>query len=84
MLQAFIIMMREGFESFLLVAVIIAYLKKTKRNSLIPATYWGIFFSILASLGLGYLLREGVGQSLWEGIFGLVTILLVGSMVIHM
>ncbi len=84
MLQAFIIMMREGFESFLLVAVIITYLKKTKRNFLIPAAYWGIFLSILASLGLGYLLQEGAGKSLWEGIFGLITIFLVGSMIIHM
>ena len=32
MLNSFIIVMREGFESFLLVAVILAYLKKSEQK----------------------------------------------------
>ena len=84
MLQAFIIVLREGFETFLMVAITIAYLKKTKRVWLLGSVYWGILLSILVSAGLGYLLREGVNKSLWEGIFGVVSILLVGSFVIHM
>jgi high-affinity iron transporter len=46
--------------------------------------YWGIAASILASTGLGYMLSRNVNESLWEGIFGVVTIILVGSLVIHM
>lgn len=84
MSQAFIIVFREGFEGFLIVAIILSYFKKTKDQWLIPAVYWGLGISILASAAMGYFLREGVNQSLWEGILGLVTIVLVGSLVIQM
>jgi high-affinity iron transporter len=84
MLQAFIAVLRESFESFLIVAIILAYLKKSGRQSLIPAVYTGIGVSIIASVGLGYVLMKVVNQSLWEGILGIVTIVLVGSLVVHM
>lgn len=84
MLQAFIVVFREGFESFLIVGVILAYLRRIGQHRLVPAMYWGIAASILASTGLGYLLSKGVNESLWEGVFGVVTIVLVGSLVIHM
>ena len=51
MLQALIIVFREGFESFLTVAIIFAYLRKTGRNWLRPAVWWGIAVSIVASIG---------------------------------
>lgn len=84
MIQAFIIVLREGFEAFLIVAITLSYLQKTQRKWLYPAVYWGIFFSVLASAGLGYLMREGVGKSFWEGVMGLVAVVLVGSLVVHM
>ena len=84
MLQAFIIALREGFEGFLIVAIILSYLNKSKDKWLIPAVYWGIAVSILTSAGIGYILREGVNQSLWEGILGVVTIAMVGSLVYQM
>ena len=37
MLQALIIVFREGFEAFLTVAIIVAYLRKTGRSWLGPA-----------------------------------------------
>src|SRR5205823_959953 len=74
MLQAFIVVFREGFESFLIVGVILAYLRRIGQHRLIPAMYWGVAASILASTGLGYMLNKGVNESLWEGIFGVVTI----------
>ena len=49
MLQALIIVFREGFESFLTVAIIFAYLKKTGRDWLRPAVWWGIAASVGAS-----------------------------------
>lgn len=84
MLQAFIVVFREGFESFLIVGIILAYLRRIGQHQLVPAMYWGIGASLIASAGLGYMLNKGVNEALWEGIFGVVTILLVGSLVIHM
>ncbi|HKR66313.1 MAG TPA: FTR1 family protein [Thermoanaerobaculia bacterium] len=82
MLQALIIVFREGFESFLTVAIIFAYLKKTGRTWLRPAVWWGIGVSVIASAALGYELQR-VNQPLWEGILGMVAALLVATFVVH-
>lgn len=82
MLNALIIVFREGFEAFLTVAIIFAYLRKTGRDSLRPAVYWGIAVSVVASFGLGWLLQS-VNQPLWEGVLGLLAAVLVASFVIH-
>lgn len=83
MLNALIIIFREGFEAFLTVAIIFAYLRKTGRDWLRPAVYWGIAVSIGASFALGWWLRS-VNQPMWEGILGIVAAVLVASFVIHM
>ena len=70
MLNSFIIVLREGFESFLLVAVILSYLKKSDQRWLSPAVYVAISLALAVSVGLGYLLNAGVDSSVWEGIFG--------------
>src|SRR5262245_51566796 len=84
MLQAFIVVFREGFESFLIVGIILAYLRRIGQDRLVPAMYWGIGASLIASAGLGYMLNKGVNEALWEGVFGVATILLVGTLVVHM
>ncbi len=58
MLQSFIIVLREGFESFLLVAVILSYLRKSGQRQLAPAVYWAIVVALAVSGGLGYLLFQ--------------------------
>lgn len=83
MLPALIIVFREGFEAFLTVAIILAYLKKTGRDWLRPTVYWGIAASVAVSALMGYLLLS-VNQPMWEGVLGLVSIVLVVSFVIHM
>ena len=82
MLPALIIVFREGFEAFLSVAIILAYLKKTGRQWLLPGVYWGIAAPVVASFALGWELMR-VTQSLWEGVLGLVAAALVASFVIH-
>ena len=82
-LSAFVIVFREGFEAFLTVAIIFAYLKKTGRNALRPAVWSGILVSIAASAVLGYWLQS-VNQPLWEGVLALVAAVLVASFVIHL
>ena len=66
MLQSFIIVLREGFESFLLVAVIFSYLRKSGQRQLAPAVYWAITVALALSAGLGYLLFQmQTGHSDW-------------------
>src|SRR3989344_2281960 len=84
MYQAFVIVLREGFESFLIVAIIAAYLGKTGRKSLMPAVWRGIAASVAVSVVLGFLLLEGANQPLWEGVLGLVSAVLVAFFVVHM
>jgi high-affinity iron transporter len=87
MLNAFIIVLREGFEAFLIVAIIFSYLRKTGQRWLTPAVYAAIATALAASAGLGYWLNqatEGVNQALWEGILGLVAIILVATLIVHM
>jgi high-affinity iron transporter len=82
MIPALIIVFREGFEAFLSVAIIFAFLRKTGRDWLRPAVYAGIVASIIASFALGWWLMR-VNQSFWEGILGLVAAVLVASFVVH-
>jgi high-affinity iron transporter len=84
MTQAFVIVLREGFEAFLIVAITLTYLRKTGRIGLIPAVYVGVGVSVATSAILGYWLLQGVNQALWEGVFGLVAAVLVTTLVVHM
>jgi high-affinity iron transporter len=84
MLPALIIVFREGFEAFLTVAIIFAYLRKTGRDWLRPAVYAGIATSVVSSFALGFLLmRLSEYQSVWEGVLGVIAAILVGSFVVH-
>jgi high-affinity iron transporter len=58
MLQSFIIILREGFESFLLVAVVLSYLRKSGQHRLRSAVYFAITVALGLSGGLGYLLFQ--------------------------
>jgi high-affinity iron transporter len=84
MLQSFVVTLREGLEAFLIVAISLAYLKKTGRQGLVPAVHWGIVASILLSIGAGLLLAQAANQALWEGVLALVAAVLVASLIIHM
>jgi high-affinity iron transporter len=70
MLSSFIIILREGFESFLLVAVILSYLRKAGLRWLSSAVYAAIVLGLSASAGLGYVLKTGVEDETLERIFG--------------
>src|SRR5258705_4827425 len=64
MLNSFIIILREGFESFLLVAVILSYLRKSGQRQLASAVYSAIAIALAISAGLGYLLfKMQTGQA---------------------
>src|SRR6188768_3682791 len=84
MIQAFVITLREGLEAFLIVAISLAYLKKTGRMTLLPAVHWGIAVSVVLSVAAGLLLAQANNQALWEGVLALTAALLVASLTMHM
>ncbi|HKO99848.1 MAG TPA: FTR1 family protein [Pyrinomonadaceae bacterium] len=70
MLNSFIIVLREGFESFLLVAVILTYLYKAGQKWLTSAVFVALGLGLAVSAGLGYVLAKGVDDSRLEQMFG--------------
>ncbi len=83
-LQAFVITLREGLEAFLIVAISLAYLKKTGRRALIPAVHWGIAAAVVLSVAAGLLLAQAANQALWEGVLAMSAAVLVASLTVHM
>ncbi|MBI3048478.1 MAG: FTR1 family protein [Acidobacteria bacterium] len=84
MLQAFVITLREGLEAFLIVAISLAYLRKSGRHQLVPAVHWGIGVSVLLSIAAGMLLQQASNQALWEGVLAVAAAVLVASLIVHM
>jgi high-affinity iron transporter len=83
-LQAFVITLREGLEAFLIVAISLAYLRKSGRDVLVRAVYAGIAAGLVASLIGGYLLYNASNQEFLEGPLALVAAVSVGWLVVHM
>jgi high-affinity iron transporter len=84
MLQAFVITLREGLEAFLIVAISLAYLRKSGREQLVSAVRWGIALSIVLSVAAAILFQRASNQALWEGILALAAAVLVASLIVHM
>jgi high-affinity iron transporter len=84
MLQAFVITLREGLEAFLIIAISLAYLRKSQRSELVPAVHWGIAASVLLSVGAGWLFYQARNQALWEGVLALAAAVSVATLTIHM
>ena len=70
--QALVITLREGFEAFLIVAISLAYLRKSGRSRLTPAVHWGIAAAVAASVLGGYLLFHAPNQELLDGPLAIV------------
>ena len=84
MLQAFIITLREGLEAFLIIAISLAYLRKSQRAELIPAVHWGIAPSLVLSIGAAWLFYQARNQAFWEGVLALAAAVSVASLTVHM
>jgi high-affinity iron transporter len=84
MFPAFLITLREGLEAFLIVAISLAYLRRTGRGQLVSAVHWGIGLSVLISIGAAYLFSRASNQALWEGVLALVAAVLVATLIVHM
>ncbi|HEX9305410.1 MAG TPA: FTR1 family protein [Thermoanaerobaculia bacterium] len=84
MWQGFTIALREGIESFLIVALTLSYLRRTGRAGLARAVYLGIAVSVVACVAAGFLFSEAGKKPLWEGILALTAAALVGSLLVYM
>jgi high-affinity iron transporter len=82
--QALVITLREGFEAFLIVAISLAYLRKSGRSRLIPAVHWGIAAAIGASVLGGYALFNAPNQELLDGPLAIIAAASVTWMIVHM
>src|SRR5258706_3542860 len=84
MLQMLVVTLREGIEAFLIVAIAITYLRKTGRDGLVPAAWWGTAIAVTLSVVLGVFLAEFAVLPIWEAVLAAVAAALVISMVVYM
>jgi|SRR5882672_729906 len=82
--QMFVVTLREGIEAFLIVAITVAYMRKTGRDALLPPVWWGTGAAALLSIILGVFLAEFAVQPVWEGLLAVAAAAMVISMVIYM
>lgn len=84
MWQGFTIALREGIEMFLIVALILSYLKRTGRRALARAVYGALAVSLATCVGAFLLFRRAANRSLWEGLLAIVAAALVASLLVYM
>ncbi len=90
MLIPFLIMLREGIEAALIVGIVASYLQKSGRGGLMPAVWVGVLLatalSLFAGAGLQLLAAEfpQKQQELFEGVVGLIAVVMLTSMVFWM
>jgi high-affinity iron transporter len=80
MLQALLVTFREGLESFLIIGIISAYLRKTNRAGLLRGVRVGLAISLVTSLGGAWLWLQVPNQPLYEGIAALTAAVFVGAL----
>lgn len=85
MLQTFVITLREGVEAALVIAIAIAYLRKTGRMDLMPAVYRALVSAVIACfLAAWGFSKIGLNDDAYEGWTLLLSAVFVFSMVIWM
>ena len=84
MLQAFVITLREGLEAFLIVAISLAYLRKSGRHELVSAVRLGIGVAVALSVAAAFLFQRAANQALWEGLLALAAAVSVATLTVHM
>lgn len=83
MYTAFMITLREGIEAFLIVAITLAWLRKTGRGALVGAVYAGMSTALIASWLASSAFAQAANKPLWEGLLALVTAALVATFTVH-
>ena len=85
MIESMIIALREGIEISLVVGILIVYLKKINKPSLITSVYAGLVLAVLASIGGALILQKlSIDQESLEGFFMIAAAVFVISMIAWM
>lgn len=85
MLSIFVVALREGVEAALVIAIAVAYLRKTGRNALLSAVYKAFGAAVFASILVAALLsRIQISEEGYEGPLLLASAVFVLSMVLWM
>ena len=90
MLGQFLLAFREALEASLIMAIILAYLARTKRNPLTRYAWYGVYLAVAASLVLGvsvwfiYGSLVGPTKALFEGVAALIAVFVLSSMIYWM
>lgn len=85
MLDTFVITLREGVEAALVIAIAVAYLRKTGRADLMPAVYRGLLSAVFACfLAAWAFTKIGISDDAYEGWILLASAVFVFSMVLWM
>ena len=80
---AFILTLREGLDALLIVAVTLAYLKRTGRSNLVRAVHRGMWISVGLSIGAATAFQQAANQALWDGILAMAAAILGGWLLVH-
>jgi len=85
MLSALLVALREGVEAALVVGIVLVYLKRTGRGSLVSYVWGGVLLASLASFAAAILLdRWKVSEDGFEGLLLLLAAVLVVTMIVWM
>ncbi len=89
-LPEFVITLREGFEAALIISIIIAFLKKSRREVFIKHVWYGVYAALILSVVIGVstwffygTLAETI-KPLFEGIAAWLAVAVLSSVVIWM
>lgn len=91
-LPGFIMGFREGLEGFLMIVIILNYLKKSNKDYLRKNVYVGTTLGIIASLGIGgilYIIANAIGKmdevaKIWESAASFIALGLVTTFIYWM
>lgn len=85
MFQTFVVTLREGVEASLVIAIAVAYLRRTGRLDLLPAVYRGLLSAVIASVLAAWgFTKINLSDDAYEGWTLLASAVFVFSMVLWM
>ncbi len=88
MLKGIIVLFREGFEAFLIMFLVLGFLKKSGGHQLNKFVYWAAIIATIASIILGFVFRgiglkfEGATEEIFEGVTMVLTALMLAFMIL--